>query len=328
MSPADRFSFRDLHPAVDIGTASDRYAGWIGQIYGSGRYDGRIRKRKKRLGKKTYEERVLPVECVREYFLHFPVLELDFTFYRPLLDADEKPTSSFLALEAYAAHLEEGNRIILKVPQLILARHLYRGGSFAENGDYLNARLFTRRFYEPAVDLLGEALGGFVFEQEYQRAREREPAADLARGLGDLFARIPQDDRYHLELRTEAYLSEPVFQVLRDFGVGQVLSHWTWLPRLREQHRKSGGEILNAGGRCLLRLMTPRGMRYEEAFERAFPFDRIVEGMMSQGMIDDTVSLMKEAASRGSSATVIVNNRAGGNAPLIAEQIAGEFRKS
>ena len=85
---------------------------------------------------------------------------------------------------------------------------------------------------------------------------------------------------------------------------------------------------MNAGGRCLLRLMTPRGVRYEEAFATAFPFDRIVEGMMSPGMIDDTVSLMKEAASRGSSATVIVNNRAGGNAPLIAEQIAGEFRKS
>ena len=27
------FKFRDLSPAVRFGTASDRYAGWIGQIY-------------------------------------------------------------------------------------------------------------------------------------------------------------------------------------------------------------------------------------------------------------------------------------------------------
>ena len=27
------FRFRHLHPNILIGTASDRYAGWIGQIY-------------------------------------------------------------------------------------------------------------------------------------------------------------------------------------------------------------------------------------------------------------------------------------------------------
>ena len=69
-------------------------------------------------------------------------------------------------------------------------------------------------------------------------------------------------------------------------------------------------------------------MRYEEAFDRAFPFDSLVEGMMSPGMVDDTVFLMKEVTSRGGHATVIVNNRAGGNAPLIAEEIAARFRRS
>jgi hypothetical protein len=29
----ETFHFRNLHPQVFIGTASDRYAGWIGQIY-------------------------------------------------------------------------------------------------------------------------------------------------------------------------------------------------------------------------------------------------------------------------------------------------------
>ena len=64
--------------------------------------------------------------------------------------------------------------------------------------------------------------------------------------------------------------------------------------------------------------------------------DRAVERMLSDarehyraaGMIDDTVSLMKEVTARGGHATAIVNNRAGGNAPLIAEQIAADFRLS
>ncbi len=82
----EKFQFRDLHPLIHMGTASDRYAGWIGQVYSEDRYKGRITARFKKLGGKSYKERVLPVEIVGEYFQHFSVLELDFTFYRPLLD--------------------------------------------------------------------------------------------------------------------------------------------------------------------------------------------------------------------------------------------------
>jgi len=81
-----KFDFRGVHPGVEFGTASDRYAGWMGQIYTPGRYEGRITSRRKKLGPRTYEEKVLPVECVEEYFRHFGVLELDFTF----IDADKR----------------------------------------------------------------------------------------------------------------------------------------------------------------------------------------------------------------------------------------------
>jgi hypothetical protein len=36
----EKFEFRGLHTKVLMGTASDRYKGWIGQIYSSGRHDG------------------------------------------------------------------------------------------------------------------------------------------------------------------------------------------------------------------------------------------------------------------------------------------------
>ena len=80
ISGLDHFQFRDLHPNVFLGTASDRYKGWIGQIYSSGLYADRINRRSKKLGTRTFVEEVLPVESVEEYFRHFRTLELDFTF--------------------------------------------------------------------------------------------------------------------------------------------------------------------------------------------------------------------------------------------------------
>jgi len=54
----DRFLFRDLRPKVLLGTASDRYAGWIGQIYTAGSYA--VSSRSKRVGGESFQERVLP----------------------------------------------------------------------------------------------------------------------------------------------------------------------------------------------------------------------------------------------------------------------------
>ena len=93
--------FRHLHPQVKTGTASDRDAGWLGQIYTEERYQGRIGHCTKVVGVHTFTEEVLPVDSVAEYFEHFPVLEIDFTFNRPLKDQNGKPTQNFQTLKAY-----------------------------------------------------------------------------------------------------------------------------------------------------------------------------------------------------------------------------------
>ena len=71
--------------------------------------------------------------------------------------------------------------------------------------------------------------------------------------------------------------------------------------------------------------MTPRGMRYEEAYARAHPFNNLVDGMLSFQMVEETVDLIGKAIMEGSQVTIIVNNRAGGNAPLIARKIAERY---
>ena len=324
-SQMDNFGFRNLHPQILLGTASDRYAGWLGQIYSPDRYAGRITQRSKVIAGKTFVEKVLPVESVEEYFAHFPVLEVDFTFYRPLLDQHGQPTQNYQVLKSYSLHVKEADRIILKVPQLITAQKIHRAGQFIENPSYLNPKIFTEQFYEPAINLLGANLIGFIFEQEYQRKEDRVSVTGMSSELDNFFSHIPQDSRYHLELRTDLYLRDQVFAVLAKFGVGQVLSHWTWLPPLRKQLAKADGRFFNAGNECVIRLLTPLAMRYEDSYVKAYPFDRLVKGMMAPEMVLETVDIVKNAVEKGVLVNLIINNRAGGNAPLIAQAIAEKF---
>ena len=74
-----------------------------------------------------------------------------------------------------------------------------------------------------------------------------------------------------------------------------------------------------------MRLMTPRGMRYEDAYARTHPFNTLVDGMMNPQMVDETADIMKVAINEDVKINIIVNNRSGGNAPLIAQQIARRF---
>jgi uncharacterized protein YecE (DUF72 family) len=320
-----QFKFRDLHPSIHLGTSSDRYAGWIGQIYTSDHYSGKINQRTHTVAGKSFVEETLPVESVEEYFEHFSVLEIDYTFYSPLADQNGKPTQNFHLLQRYRQFMNADDRIVLKVPQIISAQKVHRGGKYVENETYLNAEIFREQFYDPAVEILGSPLKGMIFEQEYQRKQDRVPVEQMADNLDNFFETIPKDSRYHIELRTEAYLSSPVFDVLEKHGVGQVLSHWTWLPPLSKQLMKADKKIFNSGRQRIIRLMTPIGLRYEVAYAKAHPFDKLVEGMMQPAMIHETAELMRHGIKEKIETNILINNRAGGNAPLIAQRVAEEF---
>jgi hypothetical protein len=85
---------------------------------------------------------------------------------------------------------------------------------------------------------------------------------------------------------------------------------------------KVDGRFFNAGNECVIRLLTPLGMRYEDSYVKAYPFDRLVEGVMAPEMVLETVDIIKSTIEKGVLANVFINNRAGGNAPLIAQEIA------
>jgi uncharacterized protein YecE (DUF72 family) len=324
----DVFQFRNIHPLILLGTASDRYVGWTGQIYTRERYEGRTTRRTNTVGGKAFTEETLPVESVTEYFEHFSVLEIDYTFYSLLLDMDQKPTQTYHVLGRYREHMTEADRVVLKVPRPISAQKVHRGGKYISNETYLNAQVFVDLFYGPAVEMLGSTLAGIIFEQEYQRKQDRMPVGQMAESLDRFFESIPNDGRYHLELRTDGYLSAPVFEVLERHGVGQVLSHWTWLPPLKKQLAKADHRVFSADRRRIIRLMTPIGMRYEDAYAKAHPFDKLVEGMLQPQMVRETAELMHRAIEENVETSILINNRAGGNAPMIARQVVEQFLKN
>jgi hypothetical protein len=66
-------------------------------------------------------------------------------------------------------------------------------------------------------------------------------------------------------------------------------------------------------------------MSYEESYAKAFPFDKMISGMLDPEMVEDTVKIVNEAIKDKIQVNLIINNRAGGNAPMISQEVAKNF---
>lgn len=326
---ADRYDFRQIHPHVRFGTASDRYAGWLGQIYPD-RYADQVSSRNRKLKGETYEERTLPVASVRDYFEHFSVLELDFTFYRPLHDDEGEPTNNLFVLAKYADHAPDDAAFLLKAPQMFFARTLRRsqGGKtrYVDNPDFLDAEAYVRQFHEPARDLLGDRLAGILFQQEYQRVAESPDPTENVEELDHFFDQLPDMPQSHLELRSEHLLTDTYFDWLAERELGFVFSHWTWLPAIRKQWQRCGERFTAADDTAIARLLTPRDMKYADAYAAAYPFDEpaseLADTPQAHDMVLDATALIYQAEAQNALLNLIANNRAWGNAPDLARTIA------
>lgn len=312
-----------------FGTASDRYAAWIGQIYPE-TYAQQVNRRRRKLGGRSFEERTVPVESVRDYFEHFDVLELDFTFYRPLLDADGKPSTNYAVLQRYADCAPDSALFYLKAPQAFFARRFRRQTAgevrHVDNPDYLNSAAYARSFLQPAMEILGDRILGVIFEQEYQRVSDSPEPSESVRELDAFFRDVPDLVQSHIEIRSPHLLQPVYFEWLADRGLGFVFSHWTWLPPLRRQWRLSGERFTSADRNVVARLLTPLEMPYAVAYARTHPFDAVVaeiaESRQAQRMVLDTAALAFRAEADDAVLNVIANNRAWGNAPALAGTIA------
>ncbi len=329
---ADRFDLRRIHPVLRFGSASDRYAAWIDQIYPRDVWAGEVTTRKKSVAGKSVEERLLPVASVEDYFQHFGVLEIDFTFYRPLLEATGKPSSNLFTLEHYADAAPANARFVLKAPQQFLARKLRRkvDGRFqyVDNPDFLDAEAFTTRFLIPAQNKLGVKLAGIILEQAYERAAESPPPEEFVAEWDRFIAEVPEAP-YHLEVRSAHHLSPAYLEWLANRDLGFCFSQWQWLPPLIDQWALAGKRFTSASGEAIVRLVQPRDMDYATSWSLAYPFDAPAAGLSdtaaARRMVDETAALMHQAAEAGVVLNVIGNNRAWGNTPDLARTLAHRF---
>lgn len=329
LARVERFDMRSIHPAARLGTASDRYAGWIGQIYPE-HYRESLTSSKKRLKGETFVDEKVPVESIADYFEHFDCLEIDFTFYSNLRGEDGRYLWPFQQLQRYAEWSPEGARFVLKAPQAFFARTLRRGRgrdlSYEPNPTFLNREGYVAGFLEPAVEALGDKLLGIAFQQEYQRVADAPSSSENVAELDRFFGAIPSNVQSHIELRSPHLLTPEYFAWLRSRGIGYVFSHWTYLPRLKRQWEMSEGVFSAADRNLVVRLLTPLNMPYADAFVMAHPFNAPVPEIanlhQTRDMIDDTAALIYRAADDDVIANVFTNNRAYGNAPSLAQAVA------
>jgi uncharacterized protein YecE (DUF72 family) len=329
-----RFELHDVHPQLHFGTASDRYAAWIGQVYPKS-WEAKVETRRKATDKGSIEERTLPIESVKDYFAHFTTLELDFTFYNPLLKADGSPTSAYFVMEEYASHAPQDAQFLVKAPQTFFSRTVRRqkkgeAPRYEANAAFLDAKGYTEQFHKPLLHVLGhERIAGVLFQQEYQRMNKTPPVPTVVAELARFFQDIPNDLQAHLELRSEHLLVPAYFDLLAQRGLGFVFSHWTWLPALRDQWRLCRQGFSAADGRAVLRLLSPRQMSYSEAFAKAYPFTQAVPELsatpQAKEMVNETAALIYHAIAQEKELHIILNNRAWGNSPLLGQAVANRF---
>ncbi len=328
-----RFKLTDIHPQLKFGTASDRYAAWIGQVY-SEVWRDQIETRSKKLGTGTFTERTLPVASVTEYFQHFSTLETDFTFYRTLLEPNGTPTSVFYNLRQYAEQAPPEAKFLVKAPQQFFARVLRRSRKgepvfYEKNPNFLDAVLYNKLFLTPLCEILGNRLVGVLLQQEYQRKTESPLPAEFVAELDAFFREINLDVQHHIEIRSEHLLLPAYFDLLHRHGIGFVFSHWTYLPPIRTQWDRCGHFFSAKDDQVILRLLTPLQMNYAEAFRLAYPFEKAVpelsETVGAAMMVNEATALAYQAISNRKVLHVVANNRAWGNSPSLNQAIANRF---
>ena len=292
-----------LHPLIMFGTSTWAYEGWQGTVYQKSYAKGRFKK-----------------DCLAEYATYryheeplFRTVGLDATFYRPPTDEQ---------LRGYADQLPAGFEMCSKVWERITIPQFpslpeYGAKAGQVNPDFLNVDLFVNEVLPSYRRVFSGHTGPFIFE--FQRTRIAAP--EFIQRLDVFLGQLPKDFRYAVEVRNPLMLSYDYRKVLQAHGVSHVYNHWTYMPKLAEQHRRL--EVFTAPF-VVFRLLTPLRVKYAQAVRMAEPYNRIVAELPE--MRKDTVALIKQAVVEQRRAYVLVNNRSEGSAPLTVQALVGQLR--
>ncbi|TWT09584.1 DUF72 domain-containing protein [Reyranella sp. CPCC 100927] len=253
----------------------------------------------------------------------FRSVGIDRTYYEPI-DAD--------VFAAYAGQVRDGFRFLVKAPQLVTDAVIRAdtGQGRAPNPCYLDSDIAIDRFIVPAIEGLEDKAGPLVFQfPPAPREILHDPAGWVER-LGVFLEALPRDvggrtPVYAVELRNPELLTPRLMRMLRDVGVRYVVGLHDRMPSVARQ--VNALRVLDdcpegpyaPAGPVIVRWNLRPGFRYEQAKNRYFPFNRLIdEDPQTRQLL---ARLAQEVLALGRSIWIIANNKAEGSAPLTLLQL-------
>ena len=296
---------RRLPAGMRLGTSSWSFPGWAGIVF-QGRF---LQARLAREGLVAYARHPL-----------LRTVGLDRTYYAPL-GAEE--------YAAYAAQVPEDFRFLVKVPEaLVRARHRDHPREGARRGQpnplFFDAAWATDVLLGPLQEGLGPRAGPVVFQLPQQPRDGLGPPEVFAARLHEFLGGLPRGLLYAVELRDERLFGSAYAAALADTGVCHCVNVH---PRMPSPARQREVVPAAAGAPLVVRWMLGAGLRYEAARQRYAPFDRVIDP--DRNARRELAALCADTLRAGGEATVVVNNKAEGSAPLsafaLAQEIAGRL---
>ena len=292
-----------LSPLVNLGTSTWAYEGWQGIVY-----------------HKPYPKKRFKQDCLAEYAGYqyqgeqlFKTVGFDFTFYGP-------PSPDLL--RHYAAQLPTSFQACSKVWEEITVPVFPSGLRYRKkagpNPHFLDVEYFLEMVIPPFDEAFRGHTGPFMFE--FQRSGI-EPE-DFLPKLDRFLSRLPTRHEYAVEVRTPSLLGARYHDTLKAHGVAHVYNHLYGMPSLAEQHERLGGSF--PAPFTILRLLTPRTMKYHEAVKAYEPYNKLVQPLPE--MRKETVSLIHQAEGAQIRSHVLVNNRSEGSAPLTVQALVDQLK--
>jgi uncharacterized protein YecE (DUF72 family) len=303
---------RRLPPSIRLGTSSWSFPGWQRIVYAG-----------------AYTEAQLAREGLAAYGRH-PLLRtvsIDRGFYQPL---------SQQQYAAYAGQVPEHFQFLVKAPALITdaLQRRERGQPGQDNPSFLDARLATEQFVEPALRGLGRRAGPLVFQlSPLPRRLAADGGHEVIDLLGMFLRQLPRDvdglvPVYAVELRNAELLTPRFVRMLHDAGARLCLGIHAAMPAAARQAAAlramdapaSEGDDWQLKGPLVVRWNLHAGLRYEDAKTRYAPFDRLLDAdLITRGTL---AHLAHVAIRSGQPAFIIANNKAEGSAPLTCFELA------
>ena len=291
-----------LPNSLYLGTSTWAFPGWRGTVY----------------TREYKNDRDFNQRCLEEYATipWFRTMCIDSLFYNP-------PTLNTLA--RYAAQTPPYFRWVSKVWERITnptyPRHA-RYGDLAgrTNPDFLNSELFKQRILSvfSSSDDVRARTGPFVFQFAPFSSQTLQYPEFIDR-LAIFLRQLPTEFEYAVEIRNRELLCKRYFEALNEARVTHCFNHWNSMVGLREQMQAAA----HAGGLradfYLARLLTPRGLSYQEAEKIFEPYDAVTKP--NPQMRADVVTLAKRTISTGKRAFITANNKAEGNSALTMASI-------